>query len=80
MERDLLCELTFESENFNDGIKSTRYRYEFCRVVCYRVTVSYILAKIMCSYVLSVYVSCKLLAYTTYSAFSAVRIGMQDRS
>ena len=28
----------------------------------------------MCSYVLSVYVPCKLLAYT-YSAFSAVRIG-----
>ena len=80
MERDLLCSLCrlmFESENFSHGIKTTCYHY-LSACLCYPVTVS-LLAKSMCSYVLAVYVSCKLLAYT-YSAFSAIRIGKPIRS
>ena len=65
MERDLFHRLTFE--------------WKILCLVCYLATwlSTAILANGMCSYVLSVYVPCALLAYT-YSTFSAVRIGKQD--
>lgn len=67
-----------ESSSFyNTREHSTRTRTK--AVVCYLATRLAILANTTCSYILSAYILCALLAYT-YSAFSAIRIGKLGHS